>query len=46
MDNVMQTFKSHDIPKLIPYVLGMRTLRIGWILRWKFKNRLFEKNKT
>jgi len=46
MDKVIQTFNSHDIPKQIPHVLGMRTLRIGWILRWKFKNGIFGKNKA
>jgi len=46
MDNVLQTFKSDDISKLMPHVLGMRTLRIGWILGWKFKNGIFEKNKA
>jgi len=46
MDKVMQTFKSHDSPKLIPHILGMRTLRIGWVLRWKFKNGIVEKNKA
>jgi len=46
MDKVIQTFKSHDIPKLIPHVLSMHTLRTGWILRWKFKNGIFEKSKA
>jgi len=46
MDEVMQTFKSHDILELVPHVLGMRTLRIGWVPHRKFTSGIFEKNKA
>jgi len=46
MDKDMQTFKSYDVLELVGHVLGMRTLRIDWVLHWKFKSGIFEKNKA
>ena len=37
--------KSHDVYELVPRTSGMRTLRLGWVLHRKFKNRVFDKNK-
>ena len=46
MDKVMQNSMLHGIYELVPHVPGMRTLRIGGVLHWKFKNGIFEKNKA
>ena len=44
MDSEMRLFKSHGICELVPHVLGIRTLRIGWVTHRNFKNDVFEKN--
>ena len=38
--------KSHDVYELILCAIGMRTLRLGWVLHRKFKNGSFDKNKA
>ena len=45
MDREMEGLKSHDVYELVPRTNGMRTLKLGWVLHQKFKNRLFERNK-
>ena len=46
MDIEMENLCSHDIYEMVPQVLGMCTLRLGWVLHHKFKNSAFEKNKA
>jgi len=46
MDREMSNLRSHDIYKLTPCHPGMHTLRLGWVLHWKFKDGVFEKNKA
>ena len=46
MDKDVQDFISHDIYEIVPHMPGMRTVRIGGVLHWKFKNGIFEKNKA
>ena len=46
MDCEMENLRSHDVFDLVPRASGMRTLRLGWVLHRKFKNRLFDKNKA
>ena len=45
MDQEMQSPKSHGVYEFVPRTSGMRTLRLGWVLHRKFKNRVFDKNK-
>ena len=45
MDREMANLESHDAYELVPGMPGMRTLHSGWVLHWKFKNGVFEKNK-
>jgi len=45
MDQETENLKSHDVYELVPRMNGMRTLKLGWVFRRKFRNGVFEKNK-
>ena len=46
MDCKMENLHAHDIYELVPCVSGAHTIRLGWVLHWKFKNGTFDKNKA
>ena len=46
MDREMKNLESHNVYNLVPRAPGMCTLRLRWVLHWKFKNGTFEKNKA
>jgi hypothetical protein len=46
MDSEMAKLKRYDVYDLVPHADGVRTLRLGWVLHWKFKNGTFEKSKA
>ena len=46
MDCKMENLRAHDIYELVLHVSGARTIRLSWVLHWKFKNGTFDKNKA
>ena len=42
----MENLHAHGIYELVPHASGARTIRLGWVLHWKFKNSTFDKNKV
>jgi len=46
MDQEMANLKPHDVYELVPPMNGMRTLKLGGVFHRKFKNDVFEKNKS
>ena len=46
MDKEMVNLRSHGVYELVPCVWGLRTLKLGWVLHRKFRNRVFDKNKA
>jgi len=46
MDQEMVNLKSHDVCEVVPRMNGMRTLKLGGVFHRKFKNGVFEKNKS
>ena len=46
MDCEMDNLSTHDVYELVLHMLGMRTIRLSWVLHRKFKNGAFDKNKA
>ena len=46
MDQEMEDLRFHDVYELIPHVVRIQTLRLGWVLHRKFKNGSFDRNKA
>ena len=46
MDCEMENLHAHGIYELVPHASGAHTIRLGWVLHWKFKNSTFDKNKV
>ena len=42
----MENLHAHDVYELVLRAPGARTIRLGWVLHWKFKNGTFDKNKA
>ena len=45
MDQETANLKSYDAYELVLRMNGIRTLKLGWVSHWEFKNGVFEKNK-
>ena len=46
MDCEMENLHAHDVYELVPRVSGAHTIRLSWVLHWKFQNSTFDKNKV
>ena len=46
MDQEIANLKWHDVYELVPRMNGVLTLTLGWVFHPKFKNGVFEKNKS
>ena len=45
MDREMQNLKSHVVYELLPCTSSVPMLSLGWVLDWKSRSGIFEKNK-
>ena len=46
MDCEMENLCAHNVYELVPCASGAHTIRLSWVLHWKFQNSTFNKNKV